>query len=107
MNREHKDDSLAVIGFSFDSPDEKDGVLEFLKSKGATFENVINKIGSDPDSFTHYGIPGGLPFYKLYDRQGVLRYQFCPVLDGVEKGEPVENIERRVKELLAEEATES
>jgi hypothetical protein len=107
LNREHKEDGLAVIGLSFDSPDDKDGVLEYLKSAGATFDNVIDKGGGDLESFKAYGIPGGLPFYKLYDRQGVLRYQFCPLLDGVEKGEPVEKIDQRVNELLAEEATES
>ena len=91
-----------MIGLSFDSPDEKDGVLEYLKSVDATFDNVIEESGGDPELFNTYGIPGGLPFYKLYDRQGVLRYQFCPIIDGVEKGEPVEMIDQRVKELLAE-----
>ena len=43
---------------------------------------------------------GAIPFYKLYDRQGKLRYQFgAQVEEGVEM---VDQIDARVEQLLAE-----
>ncbi len=102
MSRDHQQDGLAVISLSFDSPDKQDAVVEFLRKQKATFDNLIAKSTGDADPLRQFGAPGTIPFYQLFDRLGVLRYQFSPNPQGLKNGEVMENIDRRVKELLAE-----
>ena len=76
-------------------------MLEFLRKKGATFDNLISQYGVGTETADKFEIVGGaLPFYKLYDRSGKLRHQF----GGFEEDEvePIEEIDNRVAELLAE-----
>ena len=76
-------------------------VLDFLKSVGADFDNVISKSG--PDGLEEFGVPGGsIPFYQLFDRKGELRYQFSPFPEGIENTELLEKMDQRLAELLAE-----
>ena len=51
-----------------------------------------------------FELRGDIPYFKLYDRQGTLRYTFSNDPDGLEKCEPIDQIDKRVAELLAENA---
>ncbi|MFT7644190.1 MAG: hypothetical protein ACI9G1_005956, partial [Pirellulaceae bacterium] len=96
-SRDHKDQGLSVISVSVDDPDNKDAVLNFLREQGAEFDNLI--ANKEEGGFDAYN---GVPLYQLYDRFGVMRYQFSPTPAGLENGEKLESMEERLKELLAE-----
>lgn len=100
LSRQYKEQGLAVVSLSFDEPDQEDAVLKFLEQQEGRFDNLIVKPGGD--AFEQFDTPNGIPLYKLYDQFGLLRYQFSPTPDGLENGEPVENIDQRVKQLLNE-----
>ena len=74
--RKYADKGLQCVSVSFDDPDENGTnrrVLEFLKQQGATFTNLLSKYGADAESFNAFRLDaGGIPCYKLYDRQGRL-----------------------------------
>jgi hypothetical protein len=95
-----KDKGLAVISVSVDYPEDQSEVLEFLQSKGATFDNVISQFGSDAKTADEFEMPGGVPFYQLFDRSGRLRYQFSEFPEDLENGEHLDQIDNRVKEIL-------
>lgn len=69
------DQGLAVISVSFDEPDDEAAALEFLKSKGAKFVNLLSKEGFDSTE-TFEIDNGALPHYRLYDRNGKLAKKF-------------------------------
>lgn len=47
-------------------------------------------------------VGGALPFYKLYDRSGQLRYQFTANVEGLDGVLKTEELDNRVQELIAE-----
>lgn len=101
LHRQHEKAGLRVVGFACNDLSEEAEVRQFLAEQGATFDNLMTKFGNSTktnDTFDLHGVPQ----YKLYDRQGKLRYQFADIYDDLESGEPVENIDQRVVELLAE-----
>lgn len=103
LSHAHKDDGLAVISVSFDDPEAKEDVLAFLRKQNADFENLMSEFGSGVDSPEKFDIAGGaVPFYKLYDRSGKLRHEFSGDPEGIEGTEPIDTIDARVAELLAE-----
>ena len=89
---------LRVITVSLDKPFERNSVLRFLQAHNATCVNLLAKSsGMQPVSYD-LGIPGGgIPHFKLYDRQGKQRYDWTGSGDDVAK-----DIQRRVVELLRE-----
>ena len=99
LHKLHADRGLAVISVSFDDPESKPEVLDFLKAKGATFENFISPYGITPKSWEAFGIEdGALPHVKLYDRAGKLHRTF-----GTSTGPfGADDIDRAVKELFKE-----
>jgi thiol-disulfide isomerase/thioredoxin len=102
LHRELADQGLAVISVSLDDPDHEPEVLRFLQQQDAGFANLISQFGTGSQSADAFDLRGDVPMYKLYDRAGQLRYQFSGEPSGLEHGEPLEKIEGRVKELLAE-----
>ena len=100
MHHRYADRGLAVISVSLNEPDEQEAVLQFLRKKGATFENYISQYGGSDQSYDAFEIStGALPHYKLYDQQGNLARTFV-------SGDPdrvyrPEDIDAAIEELLA------
>ncbi len=94
---------LDVIAVSCDDAEAHETALTFLKKQHATFDNLRLKGGPSGDAFDSFELPGGLPHYSLYDRQGKLRYQFS-VDPAAKKQFTHEDIQQRVEQLLAEKA---
>lgn len=101
LHKTHREKGLSVISVSMDEPDSHQDVLAFLKSKGAECTNLISPYGASEEFANHFDLRGDLPFYKLYDRNGQLRYTFSENPGSLPNCEPVENIDKRVEELLA------
>lgn len=100
LGREHAGEGLALVTLSIDEPEDKPKVLAFLQEQDSRFDNLLSRYGIGTEATDAFAFPGDVPFYKLYDRGGTLRYQFSgDPPDGIE---PLENLERRVQELLAE-----
>jgi len=101
LEKSHAEKGLAVISVSHDAVESEDQVLAFLRSRGASFVNLLSQYGAGTESGKQFEIVGGgVPFYKLYDRTGELRHQFSAVpTGGVEE---LDAIDARVAELLAE-----
>jgi thiol-disulfide isomerase/thioredoxin len=96
----HAGDGLSVISLSIDEPGEREAVLTFLTEQNAAFENFIGTYGLGTEATEAFEYGGEVPFYKLYDRKGALRYQFSgDPRDGIE---PIDNMDQRIGELLAE-----
>lgn len=74
----NRDRGLDVISLSFDEPDNLDLVREFLREKGARFENLVSKVGSGETSAEEFDFDGALPHYVLYDREGKLVKRISP-----------------------------
>ena len=53
------------------------------------FDNLLTKFGVSTQTNDTFRIHG-VPYYKLYDRKGELRYQFADVYEGPGTGQPVE-----------------
>ena len=87
---------LSVVSVSLNEPEEKDAVLEFLESKKATLANYISRHGGSDKSMEAFDLEGGLPHYKLYDRQGKLHRTFAP---GAENLDP-HDIDVAIETLL-------
>jgi len=102
LHGKHKDDGLAVVTLSLDFPEDEAIVRKFLANQQARFANLLSKHGNGTEATEAFDYDGAVPLYKLYDRAGTLRYQFGDTPETLEKGEPLENLDRRVKELLAE-----
>ncbi len=102
LSQEHREQGLAVVSVSMDEPDSEQQVLEFLQKHHANFANLLTPYGAGSKFPEAFEMCGDVPFYKLYDRQGQLRYVFSDQPDGLENGEVIAQIDRRVAELLAE-----
>jgi thiol-disulfide isomerase/thioredoxin len=87
---------LATISVSFDQLADQPRVLEFLTKQGAKFEHLLSKYdGVNQEAAINFNVEA-LPQYRLYDRQGKLRAEW--------EGQSDE-IEPKIEELLAEQAT--
>ena len=93
---------LALVSLSIDDATAREDAREFLKSVKATGTHMISKWGAGTESAERFDFSGEVPFYRLYDRGGKLRYQFCANAETIERVEPLEQIEPRIKELLGE-----
>jgi thiol-disulfide isomerase/thioredoxin len=100
MAKKHED--LVLVTMNFDDIENKETVLEFLADHKATFDNLISKFGGEDESYRDYDIDNDtLPHYKLYGRDGKLAHKFATE-ELAEKQFTKEDIEAKVKELLAE-----
>ena len=99
---ERSTEDLVLVSMNFDDPENEETVLEFLTEHKATFDNMISKFGGEDESFRAYDIDNdALPHYKLYGRDGKLAHKFATE-ELAEKQFTKEDIEAKVKELLAE-----
>ena len=92
---------LRVMTVSCDDPDAGDKVLTTLRKLGAELENY-HTTADIQETFEAFDIRGGIPFYQLYDRQGVLRYRFNGAPAPGDEAEPTDQIDIRIRELLDE-----
>ena len=70
-------DDLAVISISVDEPEVRETVLHFLKKQQAEFPNYISSVGAAEEAFDAFELDsGGVPHYKVYDREGNLVRKF-------------------------------
>ena len=102
LSEMHRNEGLSVISVSMDEPDAKADVLEYLKKQKARFANLLTEYGAGAKFVEAFDLRGDVPFYRLYDRQGQLRYSFSEDPAGVENCEPIDRIDERVVQLLSE-----
>ncbi len=106
LSRDLRDKGLAVVSMSMDYPSDKEKVVRFLRDQEADFENLMNGDEDLQQSAAAFELPGNVPLYRLFDRKGKLRYEFGPNPDDLTNGLPIEDIDKKVAELLAEQPTE-
>lgn len=103
LAKHHQELGLSVVSVSFDDEDNRDAVVEFLKGQGGPLTHLLSSYGAGVESFDNFAIEGGaVPFYKLYDRQGKLRYQFCGNAEGLKDVLDVKELDTKLVELLRE-----
>ncbi len=74
LARKHPE-KLAVVSMALDDADAREDVLDFLKEKGATFDNLMCSFGGSDESYSAYEVPGAaLPYFRIYDRDGSLKH---------------------------------
>jgi thiol-disulfide isomerase/thioredoxin len=100
LHKELGDKGLVVISVSMNDPEEEEETLAKLQQFGATFENLLGREDGDADPMETFGVDAGLPFYKIYDRKGQLRYNLADT--DPDKPLSTDDIDSRVNELLAE-----
>lgn len=98
--RKHREDGFAVVTVSMNEPKERDSVLAFLERHKADIDNLLPEYGAGSEFLEAFDLRGDIPFYRLYDRQGTLRYTFSGDPDGIDNCEPIEKMDQRVVELL-------
>ena len=102
LSNKHRDAGLAVISVSMNEPKDRPSVLAFLKRQKADFENLLPEYGAGSKFLEAFDLRGDVPFYKLYDSKGVLRFSFSDDPSGIENCETIEKIDSRVEALLKE-----
>ena len=93
LEREYGDKGLSVLTVSIDNVGQAADVKRFLQQNQARTMNFIARVSSNAD-IMQFGIGSGIPFLKIYDRQGNLR-------ETIEGGDEV-RIDRTIRTLLAE-----
>lgn len=94
-------DNLSVVSMSFDDPDAREDALAFLKEQNATFDNLSCALGGGDESFTAYDIgDAGLPYFRLYNREGELVQVFKNDIDAG-KGVDEAEVHKAIEALLA------
>jgi thiol-disulfide isomerase/thioredoxin len=98
MQHEFGEQGLVVISFSIDDLEDLEGVKEFLAKQNARFPHLISKFGIGQETADAFDV-SAVPDFRLYDREGKLRYRWkeqdVPKLKD-------ETIVEHVKELIAE-----
>ena len=102
LSNQHRKDGFRVFAVSMDEPDDKPSVSDFLKRENADFETLLTRYGIGAEFVNAFDIRGDIPFYRLYDRKGQLRYSFSADPEGIQNCEAIDKIDERVKELLME-----
>ena len=105
LHKRYAEKGLTVITMSIDLLDDQEKVEAKLTAMDASkLTNFITTYGVGQDSADNFQYNGDHPFYKLHDKTGKLRHTFSsnPSPDGNPPIEGIENIETRIKELLAE-----
>lgn len=103
LAHKYRDRGLAVVTVSMNEPKERESVLAFLVRQKADVDNLLPVYGAGSEFLEAFDLRGDVPFYKLYDRQGVLKYTFSADPEGIVNCEPIEMIDQRVEELLLSE----
>jgi len=95
LHRQHAASGLATISVSFDAAEELEKARAFLAEQGADFDNLLSRYEPGPEAFEAFQIDQ-VPHFRLYDRQGKLRYKW---------DEKPADADAKIKELLAESAS--
>lgn len=94
LSKKYDSNNFAVVSVSMDEPDDQERVLQFLRIKEATFDNLLSEYGVGIEGFEAFEITdGAIPHYKVYDRLGKLRHI----------ANSNEHIEHVIEQLLNEE----
>jgi thiol-disulfide isomerase/thioredoxin len=99
MARNYRERGLTVISVSMDSPKSEPQVRAFLEQQRAEFENFIGSYAGAVEATKAFGLPGPVPCYRVYDRDGELRREFS-VDPRSEKQFTADDVEAKVVELL-------
>jgi len=67
---------LAVVSVSMDNPSAEPQVRAFLEQHRAQFVNLLSSYSSPVTATKAFGLPGPVPCYRIYDRDGRLRHEF-------------------------------
>lgn len=67
---------LVVISVSMDNPSSEPQVKAFLEKQQARFTNLIGNYTSAVAATEAFELPGPVPCYRLYGRDGELKRQF-------------------------------
>lgn len=102
--RQHGPDAVTLISVSMDDASAHAEAERFLRSIDAVGTHLRSQWGVGSESAEQFGFSGEVPFYRLYDRSGALRYCFSANADADEGIESLEQVEPRLKALLAESA---
>jgi thiol-disulfide isomerase/thioredoxin len=94
--REH---GLAVVSVSMDNPSSEPQVRAFLKKQGARFDNLLSGYSSPVTATRELGLPGPVPCYRVYDREGKLHREFA-IDPRASKQFTTADIDAAVEELL-------
>jgi thiol-disulfide isomerase/thioredoxin len=70
------DKGLMVVGISLDDQSDRVSVKSFLSMTNPAFPNYISRFGTSSQSVDTFNIEGGLPYLRLYDRQGKVLQSF-------------------------------
>jgi thiol-disulfide isomerase/thioredoxin len=73
LHRDFGQQGLSVLTVSLDGAEHASGVQSFLQENGVQSMNFIARIDGSPGGGDPFGIGDGIPFLKIFDRQGVLR----------------------------------
>jgi thiol-disulfide isomerase/thioredoxin len=68
---------LAVVAVSMDNPTAEPQVRAFLEKQGARFDNLLSSYSSPVTATKEFGLPGPVPCYRVYDREGKLHREFA------------------------------
>jgi thiol-disulfide isomerase/thioredoxin len=104
LSQRYRERGLATVSVSMNEPSDRASVLAFFTKANAEFENLLTEYGAGAEFVDAFELRGDIPCYKLYDRKGALRYVFSSDPEGLEHGEPMERMDQRIEELLAETA---
>ena len=99
LHRKYQDGGLAVISVSLDDPSEAAHVREFLQEQEADFDNLLSEYGGGTEAVDAFGLPGSVPYYRVYGRAGELRHEFGVDAQAERQFTPAD-IEAAVTELL-------
>lgn len=102
LSTKHRDAGLVVISVSMNEPKDRQSVLAFLNRQKADFENLLPEYGAGSKFLEAFDLRGDVPFYRLYDSKGVLRFSFSDDPSGIENCESIDKIDSRVEGLLKE-----
>lgn len=71
-----RDRGLAVVSVSMDNPSAEPQVRAFLEKQEARFDNLLSSYSSPVAATKAFGLPGPVPCYRIYDREGHIYRQF-------------------------------
>ena len=102
MSHQFPKEQVVFLSLSIDELDNQEKVEKFLNDVGAyEIQNLLTKLGGQP-SVDAFDLSAGVPCYKLYGRQGKLRYQFAAQADSRLKILELSEFDAKLREVLAE-----
>jgi thiol-disulfide isomerase/thioredoxin len=84
LGKKYASQGLTLVSVSMDSPSPRDQekVLQFLRQQNARIINLANRLDDNETAFGAFDIDGAaLPHYKVFARNGKVRFRFGGDLD--------------------------